>query len=83
MQDTPANKFTWSATILTPSEYVVRMSANSTETGSYNNTFNYSKFECNIYVPSYLIAIAVGDLEYRTISGKVGVITEPGFMSKV
>ena len=82
MQDTPANKFTWSASILAPKEYVVKMSANTTETGFYNDTFTVTKFKCDIYVPSYLIAIAVGDLEYRWISGKVGVITEPGFMNK-
>jgi hypothetical protein len=28
-------------------------------------------------MPSYLIAIAVGDLEYRSLGNRVGVITEP------
>jgi len=28
-------------------------------------------------MPSYLIAIAVGDLEYRSLGRRVGVITEP------
>ena len=28
-------------------------------------------------MPSYLIAIAVGDLEYRSLGHRVGVITEP------
>jgi aminopeptidase N len=34
-------------------------------------------------MPSYLIAIAVGDLEYRSIGERVGVITEPCEMEKV
>ena len=34
-------------------------------------------FENNIKMPSYLIAIAVGDLEYRSLGRRVGVITEP------
>jgi hypothetical protein len=28
-------------------------------------------------MPSYLIAIAVGNLEYRSLGRRVGVITEP------
>jgi aminopeptidase N len=34
-------------------------------------------------MPSYLIAIAVGDLEYRSLGDRVGVITEPAEMEKV
>ena len=28
-------------------------------------------------MPSYLIALAVGDLEYRSLGRRVGVVTEP------
>ena len=34
-------------------------------------------------MPSYLIAIAVGDLEYRNLGNRVGVITEPSQMDFV
>ena len=34
-------------------------------------------------MPSYLIAIAVGDLEYRQIGPRTGVITEPVQMDAV
>jgi leukotriene-A4 hydrolase len=34
-------------------------------------------------MPSYLIAIAVGDLEYRSLGRRVGVITEPSQMDFV
>jgi hypothetical protein len=33
-------------------------------------------------MPSYLIAIAVGDLEYRSLGPNTGVITEPSFMDQ-
>jgi aminopeptidase N len=33
-------------------------------------------------MPSYLIAIAVGDLEYRSLGDRVGVITEPSELDK-
>lgn len=34
-------------------------------------------------MPSYLIAIAIGNLEYRSLGNRVGVITEPENMEKV
>ena len=34
-------------------------------------------------MPSYLIAITVGDLEYRSLGKRVGVITEPSRMEAV
>lgn len=34
-------------------------------------------------MPSYLIAIAVGDLEYKSLDHRTGVITEPGKMEEV
>ena len=34
-------------------------------------------------MPSYLIAIAIGDLEYRSLGNRVGVITEPINMDSV
>ena len=35
------------------------------------------KYENTIPMPSYLIALAVGDLEYRSLDHRTGVITEP------
>jgi len=52
------------------------MSANLTrvlETSTKKTFF----FENQIRMPSYLIAIAVGNLEYRSLGRRVGVITEP------
>jgi len=34
-------------------------------------------------MPNYLIAIAVGDLEYASVGKRVGVITEPSFLPNV
>lgn len=83
MQDTPANKILYSAKIRAANEFKVFMSADKSGTKAYNATFTESAFTSTVPIPSYLIAIAVGDLEQQTIGGKVGVITEPGFMSKV
>lgn len=53
------------------------MSANETHSQKINSTHTSYFFTNNIKMPSYLIAIAVGDLEYRSLGRRVGVITEP------
>lgn len=60
------------------------MSANETnvETSPDGSLKTYS-FYNQIKMPSYLIAIAVGDLEFRSLGERVGVITEPSQMEKV
>ena len=84
MQDTPANKVTYEAKVTVESQYKVHMSANSTgpPTELPGDRTTYS-FENRIKMPSYLIAIAVGDLEYKSLGRRVGVITEPSQMEAV
>jgi len=87
MMDTPAIKIHWDAKIRTPNEYKVFMSASKTSTVAYNSTFTETFFNSPVMVQSYLIAIAVGDLEQKplgTSSGgiPIGVITEPGMIAK-
>ena len=59
------------------------MSANETGSAQYNATCRVTAFACDITIPSYLLAIAVGDLEYRSLGARVGVITEPSMMDAV
>jgi len=78
MMDSPAIKITYDAKVSVENQYVVKMSAN--ETMILNNTATNRTefyFKNQIKMPSYLIAIAVGDLEYRSLGSRVGVITEP------
>jgi leukotriene-A4 hydrolase len=77
MMDTPSMKLTYDATIVAPKELAVYMSANETESMDFNTTHKVSKFECDIKVPSYLIAIVVGDLEVRSLNDRVRVMSEP------
>lgn len=84
MQDTPAERITYEAFVTVPNGYDVRMSANRTskrvEIMPGKTEFRY---QCNISIPSYLIAMAVGDLEYRELDHRTGVITEPCRMNAV
>lgn len=83
LQDTPANRITYSARVITNSTLVPKMSANETGSSNLNGTHYITSFSNEIPIPSYLIAIAVGDLEYRSLGPRVGVITEPSQMDKV
>ena len=58
------------------------MSANETGKAVYNETATVTAFACDISIPSYLIAIAVGDLEYKSLGDRVGIISEPSQISR-
>jgi leukotriene-A4 hydrolase len=77
MMDTSSQKITYDATVLAPSNLFVAMSANETGKVAVNDTHSSTTFECSIKVPSYLVAIVVGDLERKSIGPRVSVIAEP------
>ena len=82
MQDTPAIKVTYEARVVVEGSFIVKMSANETGSSWLNSTHKVYTFENTIFIPSYLITIAVGDLEYRSLGRRVGVITEPSRMDE-
>jgi aminopeptidase N len=73
-QDTPAVRFTYSARIDAPKGMRVLMSAdnklNATGKGGW-------KFAMPQRVPSYLIALAIGELEGRSLGARTAVYAEP------
>ncbi len=77
-QDTPSVRQTWDATITVTNGLVAVMSAlgNST-TGEKTDAGTRFRFHMPHPVPSYLIALAIGDLEFRAISERCGVWAEP------
>ena len=77
LQDTPANRVTYSSQVIALNAYVPKMSANETGKAAYNSTATVTSFANDIVIPSYLLAIAIGDLEYRSLGARVGIITEP------
>ena len=80
MQDTPAIKITYEAKVKVTKDFVVKMSANETLMEWVDDDHKVYHFKNEIKIASYLIAIAVGDLEYRSLGDRVGVVTEPSFM---
>ena len=81
MQDSPAVKMTYEAHIRVESQFVVKMSANETKVKDLNQTHKQYSFESKIKIPSYLIAMAIGDLEYKSLGKRVGVVSEPGLIA--
>jgi aminopeptidase N len=74
VQDTPAVRFTYTARIQAPEGMRVVMSADNDPkaTGKGGWTFKMPQ-----PVPSYLVAIGIGELEARTLGGRTGVYAEP------
>ncbi|GAA3764782.1 hydrolase/aminopeptidase [Flavobacterium ginsengiterrae] len=76
-QDSPGIRFTYNAKVTVPKDLLAVMSAvnpqKKNDTGVY--TFKQDKA-----IPSYLMAIAVGDIEFQSIDNRTGVYAEPSVL---
>jgi leukotriene-A4 hydrolase len=80
MMDTPSMKITYDASVTSPKEFLVAMSANETGVMEVNSTHKITMFNCTVKIPSYLIAILAGDLEVKSLSDRVRVMSEPSLL---
>jgi leukotriene-A4 hydrolase len=75
--DAPSTRITYNATVQTPKGMLALMSA--TNPTQKNAAGKYS-FVMETAIPTYLIALAVGDIEYAAINAQCGVYAEPSIL---
>lgn len=78
-QDTPGNRITYSADVQVPTDLMAVMSANNPDEKTADGKYY---FEMNNPIPSYLIALAVGDLAFASLGDRTGVYCEPSMIDK-
>ena len=75
LQDTPSVRFPYSAHIRTPKGLLARMSADNRADDAPDGDYQFRMPQA---IPSYLMALAVGRLEFRELGPRSGVYAEPG-----
>ena len=78
LQDTPAIRTTYEATIRVPADLIAVMAAERQTSTSGSGVFQFHMPQA---IPSYLIALAVGDLKFTAMSERTGVWAEPSMVA--
>lgn len=73
-QDSPGVRFTYEAQVQVPSNLMAMMSATNPTEKSANGVYHFAMKQP---IPSYLLAMAVGDVEFRSVGEHTGVYATP------
>ena len=78
-QDGPGVRFTYEATVRTPKNLLALMSASNPTEKNSKGVYHFSMPQA---IPSYLMALAVGDLEFQSLGKVTGIYAEPSMLEK-
>lgn len=73
-QDSPGVRFTYEATVKVPPGLLALMSASNPQTVNAGGIYS---FEMKQPIPSYLLALCVGDVAFSPVSDRCGIYAEP------
>ena len=79
LQDTPGVRFTYSARVTSRPDVMVLMSADNDPKAARDGVYEFTMPQP---IPSYLLAIAAGDLVFKPISERSGIWAEPSMVDK-
>ncbi|HRP00985.1 MAG TPA: M1 family aminopeptidase/hydrolase, partial [Flavobacteriales bacterium] len=79
VQDSPGIRITYDATVRVPKELMAVMSASNPQVRSADGVYT---FHMEQPIPAYLIALAVGDIEFRPLGERCGVYAERSVVDK-
>ncbi|MBT3133991.1 M1 family metallopeptidase [Alteromonas sp. ALT199] len=77
LQDSPQVRVTYDATIKTPEDLLAVMSASNDPTTARDGEYEFTMPQP---IPSYLIALAIGDLKFKAMGERTGVYAEPALL---
>lgn len=78
-QDSPGIRFTYNARVTVPNELLALMSAKNPQS---KNTTGIYEFKQIHPIPSYLLALSVGDIAFKAVDARTGVYAEPSVLDK-
>ncbi|MBB3878301.1 M1 family metallopeptidase [Sphingomonas pseudosanguinis] len=81
-QDSPGIRQTWDATVNAPCALTVVMSGERTAETPCEGGRHTASYRMDKPVAPYLIALAIGDLKFKSLSANTGIWTEPAMLDK-